>query len=306
MDTPDHYPDARAALSAIKQGAHAHSEQTGIHVAQAVALAYMDRFLSRIFGSSGAESWMLKGGTSMLARISNARSTRDLDLTHCAADLRVALQELKDLAGRDLGDHFQFVFHNAEAIRQVQGPYRPYGLRVGFETYAGTKSLGKVSVDLTTCAAPAGDVTVCRPVALPPLPRLVTAPYRLFPVEDQIADKYCAIVEVHGGAPSSRIKDLVDLVLLATNVPASGHALELALAQETHARQLQLLPFAIPSSWTPEPFRQLAAKTELPEVFRSLPGAVRLVSQMLDPAIRGEVNGLVWEPGPCKWARQGT
>ncbi|MGH8777149.1 MAG: hypothetical protein ACRDWI_19065 [Jiangellaceae bacterium] len=46
---------------------------------------------------------------------------------------------------------------------------------------------------------------------------LVTHPYRLYPVADQIADKVCATMETNypGGKRSSRVKELVDLVALA-------------------------------------------------------------------------------------------
>ena len=47
------------------------------------------------------------------------------------------------------------------------------------------------------------------------LPRLPSHPYRLYPVVDQVADKVCATLALYSGRPSSREKDLVDLVLLA-------------------------------------------------------------------------------------------
>ncbi len=40
-------------------------------------------------------------------------------------------------------------------------------------------------------------------------------PYRLYPVANQIADKVCATLADYHGRPSSREKDLVDLVVIA-------------------------------------------------------------------------------------------
>ena len=60
---------------------------------------------------------------------------------------------------------------------------------------------------------------------------------------DQIADKVCATLSLYKGKPSSREKDLVDLVLMATTQQILGARLERAL---TRGPQLEGLIF--PSS----------------------------------------------------------
>ncbi len=50
------------------------------------------------------------------------------------------------------------------------------------------------------------------------LPGLATPPIRLYPVVDHIADKLCATQATYGtnnDLPSSRVRDLVDLVVFA-------------------------------------------------------------------------------------------
>src|SRR3546814_15720399 len=82
--------------------------------------------------------------------------------------------------------------------------------------------------------------------------QLVTHPYRLFPVVDQIADKVCATMRTDypGGRRSSRVKDLVDLVVLAQT--QSVDLGELRVAIPTTQAPRGIAPFAaftIPDTW---------------------------------------------------------
>lgn len=46
---------------------------------------------------------------------------------------------------------------------------------------------------------------------------------RMWPMEDHVADKIAAMYERHTGAPSSRVKDLVDLIVIACKTTIDGH-----------------------------------------------------------------------------------
>ena len=74
--------------------------------------------------------------------------------------------------------------------------------------------------------------------------------YRLYPVVDQIADKVCATMQIHQGLPSSREKDLVDLVVLAVTQNVDGTALGLAISTEAGRRLMEPIDqFVVPSNW---------------------------------------------------------
>ncbi len=73
-------------------------------------------------------------------------------------------------------------------------------------------------LDVVVGPSPVGRPEVVEPANRLHLRRpLVTHPYRLDPIADQIADKVCATMDTNypGGKRSSRVKDLVDLVVLA-------------------------------------------------------------------------------------------
>jgi hypothetical protein len=94
-------------------------------------LEYLHRFLSRVFSECGNPSWVLKGGTGMLARVASSRAITDVDLFDQGRTLDAALEELRRLASIDLGDFFRFSYvghTNAVAGDQqthVEG-YRAY------------------------------------------------------------------------------------------------------------------------------------------------------------------------------------
>ena len=61
---------------------------------------------------------------------------------------------------------------------------------------------------------------------------LITHPYRLYPVADQIADKVCTTMDTNypEGKRSSRVKDMIDLVVLAHTQTVDLDELRAAIA----------------------------------------------------------------------------
>src|SRR5699024_6979309 len=103
---------------------------------------------SRIFVERGNSDWVLKGATGILARVSSARSTRDIDLHRQGVSLTHALTDLKRLATVDLGDHFYFEYvkHQTTVAAEAQ-PYTD-GCRVTFNIFLGVRSKGTLQIDL--------------------------------------------------------------------------------------------------------------------------------------------------------------
>lgn len=138
------YPDSRAVEHAIKQAA---STKPARVKSRALQVATRDRFLCRVF-TAAPDRWALKGGTGMLARIPQARHTRDIDLLSRDASIEDAVEELARLAGIDLGDHFYFTQAGTKKIST--GEEQPYveGVRVEFDVRIGAKHHPNLSVDL--------------------------------------------------------------------------------------------------------------------------------------------------------------
>lgn len=201
----------------------------------------------RVF-SDGAESeW---GGTGILARIPTARATRDVDLFRSGYPLDTALADLRRLAAIDLHDHFRFEYVSHQ--QSIGGDAQPYtdGYRVSFAVFVGANAHGTLNVDLASGAGLTAEVIRSEPASALHLPRLISYPFRLYPVVDQIADKVCATLADYGRRPSTREKDLVDLVAFTTTHDIDGDALSVALASEIRRRRLPHPDrFMVPVDW---------------------------------------------------------
>jgi hypothetical protein len=173
------------------------AQQAGAGVSAAtvdaqVRQARYDRFLSRVFAEGEACEWLLKGGLSMLARVPRSRTTKDIDLAlHQAADLGRAEQALSALVSADLGDHL--TFRLVRSLPTGLGDTQP-GVETRRLVYACLDIDHDAQVDTVAVDVVVGPPPVGRPEVVEPANRLclrrplITYPYRLYPVADQIAD----------------------------------------------------------------------------------------------------------------------
>jgi len=295
------YRDWRAVEMAIKDAAKAASQaDPSRQVGDLVRQAHYDRFLCRVFSEGDASEWVLKGGTGMLARLPNARRTQDADLYLDGYDKDRALVDLRRLAVIDLGDFFRFVYREHHAI--LTDDLQPYadGYRVVFDAYLGPKALDPIKVDLSAHVGGATDhLTVAEPVNRLALPKLSSFPYRLYPVANQIADKVCATLEVHDGRPSSREKDLVDLVVIARTQVVGADDVHAALLREAAMRQLALpKTFTVPAHWG-RGYTKAALNT--PAATYNIVDAQTLMVSFIDPLLDWTTAGLIWVPDKMTW-----
>lgn len=207
---------------ALGMAVTAAARRSGMDVGRAISGFYFHRLLCRVF-SVPDSPFLLKGGQSMLARTPSARATRDIDLLSREADLGAALSELRELASLDLGDFVRFEFAGSKPIK-AEDEYRS-GLKVTFVPLLGARRLQPVSVDLVVDQIPCGEPELLTPADRIEVEGVPVFDYRVYPVANSIADKLCGIIETHGGRPSSRVKDLLDLLIYATNEDLHGDEL---------------------------------------------------------------------------------
>lgn len=296
------YPTPGGVESAIKDAAKkAAAADRSLDVSKRIQLEYFNRFLSRVFSDGDGCEWVLKGGTGILARVPSTRATRDIDLYRQGSTITQALDELIRLASIDLGDHFRFEYagHSASIVNDTQ-PYTD-GYQVRLNIFIGLSAKGSIHVDLAVGAGMTGDVTTTAPATALDLPRLVSHQYRLYPVVDQIADKVCATMTEYNERPSSREKDLVDLVVVAATQDMDGTALRIAIATEARRRQMAALAhFGVPSSWRAG-YAKLSRSVPYCADYRTIEVATALVTRMIDPALSGDADGKTWSHEALAW-----
>ncbi|MBJ7248882.1 MAG: nucleotidyl transferase AbiEii/AbiGii toxin family protein [Thermoleophilia bacterium] len=296
------YTTPAGVEAAIKDAAKkSATTDPSLNTNQRIRGEYFDRFLSRVFSEGDESEWLLKGGTGLLARVPSARATLDIDLYRDGFTLDEALADLRRLASTDLGDHFRFEYAGHE--KSISGEQQPYtdGYAVTFKVFIGGRGKDTIRVDLAVGAGPTDSVTTANPANALDLPRLVRHQYRLFPVADQIAEKVCATMQTYHDRPSSREKDLVDLVLLAVTQDVDGAALGLAISTGVHRRLMEPFDhFVVPNDWGPR-YSKLAKPVPYCADFRTIDLAREFVAQFIDPVLKGTATGHVWSSRDREW-----
>lgn len=123
----------------------------------------------------------------------------------------------------------------------------------------------------------------------------------MYPVADQLADKICAMVETVGGRRSTRVKDLVDAVIIAKTQRLNTAELGIALRAECSRRGIPYpIRFGIPADWTRMQFVRLSSGTAAEDMsLREAESTVlRLLSGLDSPAGDGVAR---WDPRNLQW-----
>jgi hypothetical protein len=260
-----------------------------------------DRALGRLFTAPDAASWVLKGAGALLARLEQARHSKDIDVyfaEHSAAASDAA-SALRTALTRDLGDFFRF-----EVTRIVPLQEEAKGSRVHVRATLGAKIFAVFHIDVVVGTAMSGEPDEVAPLTPLHIDGLVRPPYRAFPLPDHVADKFCTIVGTHVRGEtmtaSSRVKDLVDIALIATTQQISGPALRTAILAGAAHRNLSLPDaFAVPDDamWR-RGYPQSAA--DAPGRTPIFDEAVSLACALLNPVLKGPVSGN-WDPVSASW-----
>lgn len=258
-------------------------------------LAY-DRLLVRLYLHD--DEWIIKGAIALLARDLGVRATNDIDVFR-RVSRESAEAELREAVSCDIGDWFRFEI----------GPGTPAGdgsdaVRLPVTSYIGPTVWQTFHIDLA-----GGSLRMTGlPDDVPPLaqvgmPSLEQRDYRVYPLVDHIADKITATFQRYGQiqAPSTRYKDLVDLVAILTATSVEAEAQSAALRSEADRRSL-VLPrrFTVPdqSLWQAG-YAAEAARSFLP-VARTLDEAMAVVRPFADALLDDTARGH-WDPNTASW-----
>ena len=253
-----------------------------------------DRLLARLTQAQ-PNDWVLKGGFALQVRLPDrARTTNDMDMlfTHSGD----AYQHVLAAAALDLNDWTQFVVVPPTALRGDQEG----AIRFQVQTLIDSRRFEIFSLDVDL-----RDVLVSPPeaLALPALLDFAGIPATVvpcYPLAQQAAEKLHAYVAIYAGGFSTRVKDLVDIVLIANL--ANGMAAEdlrKALVA-TFSQRNTLLPVTMPApppDWA-RPFRVLAQETDLEA--STIDEGIAVARRFLDPVLRAEARGR-WQADTKQW-----
>jgi hypothetical protein len=258
-----------------------------------------DRLLARLYAVD--EGWIIKGAAALLARELGVRATIDIDVYRASAR-RVAERELRAAAARDIGDWFRFEI----------GPGRPVGdgeagVRLPTTSYVGPTVWASFHVDLVgSDLRMTGEPDPTPPLARVVMPGVEQHGYRAYPLVDHIADKVVAMFQRYGEQrrPSTRYKDLVDLVSIVTGASVDARPQLVALASEADRRGVGLPKrFDVPDRALWDRGYPAEAARSLLLVGRTLDEALATVRVFADPLLDGSATG-TWDPTAGGWRGQ--
>lgn len=259
-------------------------------------MAY-DRLLERLYLVD--EGWVVKGATALLARDIGVRATIDIDVYREAAR-DVVEADLRAAATKDIGDWFAFEIGAARSVADAAAA----GMRLPVTAYIGATVWVSFHVDLVG----SGLRMTGEPEAVPPLARVVMPDveqhgYRAYPLVDHVADKVAAMFELHGeaSAPSTRYKDLVDIVAIVISASVDARPQLTALRSEAERRGITLpARFSVPDRALWERGYAAEAGRSLLPVAHTLDDALATVAPFLDPLLDGGAAG-TWDPEHRRW-----
>jgi Nucleotidyl transferase AbiEii toxin, Type IV TA system len=259
----------------------------------------MQRLLARVFAEP-AGPWVLKGGTGLLIRIPGARHSQDIDLLHADSGIDSAIEDLRRQVSVDAGDPLTFVLGTPTSMTGGVT-----GVKIPVEVFLGATVFERFSIDVSSELHTVARVERMSPVHVIEIPGLPQLPeFVLYPLPDQIADKICAMYERHGEQerPSTRFRDLVDLLLITTNLALDARAILNALASESQRRRLTLPSMMIaPGAEWDRGYRETARGSSLPSDLHALPAALERVGSCMNPLLSGTIAAGTWQPDTTAW-----
>jgi len=270
MKAPQKYASATAFRTALEDRLKKLAQLENIDLQRVRRQAAFDRLLCRLFANPNAP-WLLKGGYAMELRLKTARTTRDIDLAVTQLPMPAAdwdanaaniLESLREAGKLDLLDFFTFVF--GAAMQDLDAA--PYGgARFPVDARLAGRSFVRFHLDVS-----AGDVLRQPYESLSGRDWLGFAGISKmnFPAvssEEQFAEKLHAYTLPRVGRENTRVKDLVDLILLIEQTKLDSVRLPKSIRETFQRRKTHEIPADLaspPTSWS-RPFAEMAAECGL-------------------------------------------
>jgi len=293
------YKTGAAFRRALEDRLRNRALSTGAPLVRLRKMVAFDRFLARL-QATDSSAWLLKGGYALQLRFGDrSRTTRDLDLLQQEpGDDR--WERLRGAVDVDPADWFEF-----QIARPVSAPVedQPRGQRFTVQSRLDGRRFEDFHVDIGT-----GDPVV-EPPELLETPGLLgfagiePVRVRAYPLSQQLAEKLHAYTRPFPrGQQSSRVRDLTDILLIASEARLDGANLREAIKQTFEARSTHTSPLELPAppaSWS-VPFRRLNGELRLG--WEDLGEATKAARRFLNPILSGAAAGR-WDPSKWTWER---
>ncbi|MCI9888544.1 nucleotidyl transferase AbiEii/AbiGii toxin family protein [Micrococcales bacterium 31B] len=266
------------------------------------ALLYRRIFYER------STSWLVLGGNALVLRSISGRFTRDVDLSREGdwIDASSILKELRGLVARDMDDGFDFELTRIDTRANADRyGYGTQSARVYARALIANKEFEPFTIDVSQRRHVTGPVEFIVPSPIIEHPSLQELPgVPVVPIANHLVDKVCAMYERHhGGKPSTRYRDLADIVHIVASLGFSAESLAELLRHEQRRRRIKL-PQALTSpgdQWSAAFPKAARDFEDYPPEFHSLDAALKHAGGCLSPILSGEIRHGRWDPNSHAW-----
>lgn len=275
------YETPRALRSALEHRLFATSTESGIGLDRLRRRVLFERIVARLEAAEPGY-WVLKGGMALEVRLrDDARLTKDIDLglrdeVRGPVDLHERL--VRALLSDPDHDGFKLAASIPTPLREDGGGQLTWRVRVAANL--ADKPFGGIQLDVSPRAQ---ELEMTERLTLPNALGFAGIPAReieIIDVNRHAAEKLHAMLRDFGDRENSRVRDLLDLVILiehALLTPAIVASAAVRVWADRDGRQPPDTIPPLPESW-PDRYERLAADNDVD--VRSYPAAVALVTRL--------------------------
>jgi predicted nucleotidyltransferase component of viral defense system len=293
------YHDAAAFRQALEQRLRTRAAGDGARLARDRKRVAFDRLLARL-DEVAPNDWLLKGGFALDLRLHDrARTTRDVDIEWRAGEEKLA-EALIEAATLSRDDFFAFeIERTSTPPERLGGSYRFHVTATlaarTFETFL---------LDIGLRASPADEHDTLMTPELLAFAEIEPVEIAVIPLERHVAEKVHAYTRRYiNDQPSSRVKDLIDIVLISQLASFEFEQLRNMIVEVSSERETHDLPASLPTppaEWAP-PYRALAGEVGLDA---DLVTGYRLAAYFLDPVLASAPGLMSWDAPTSEWRPQ--
>jgi len=283
----------RAALEARLKD----EQSDGVGLSRLRKRIVFERLLARL-QVVAPDGWMLKGGFALELRLGGrARTTKDVDIDWAVGEGE-ATELLLDAAALEMDDMFSFDVQRAAMDDDLAGGGQRWTVRAEL---AG-RDFERVAIDVGFGKPPVVEPVTLTASRLLEFAEITSIVVPALAVEQHVAEKLHAYSRTYaGGQPSSRVKDLVDIVVIVRTTTVDGDRLRRAVAAIFERRDTHEPPQALaspPRDWV----RPWATLVEHLPADADLASGFSMAAAFWDPVLAGKAGLVRWDPELLVWS----
>lgn len=255
-----------------------------------------ERLLARLLHRQ-PDSWILKGGYALQLRLGDrARTTKDVDVLfkENRGEIHAALVQAGAL---DLDDWFVYEIGRPVNLSADVGG----GLRFAVHSLLDGRTFEKFGLDVGVGDPMVGPVEYLQAPGYLAFAGIEPVEVPSYPVSQQIAEKLHAYTKPREASEKTRIKDFVDMLLLAELGHINGGLLQRAIRATFENAGTHPVPGNLPQpprSWEGG-YRRLSAEIDLGTT--TLEEAFSKIQQFIEPILEGRFPDKEWQPDDWSW-----